>query len=231
MYRSTRVLLRQPASAFEKELLKLGDAEVQAQLSRQAVVRDRKLLQSTPLPLIRTADDTFRQTSLDARDAFATKSPTYPTSTVMLWADCKAYNTVLTFTLASITSRMMKLSGSARVTRRDAPLPQPDIDELAELLKQAPDQLLYSCDPTASGYQSFACGGYAAAQRTTHDALHRVYQMGLKRGLVQPQQRMKVVLHLRGYKLGRGGVVHAVKENEHLVEILETLDCTPIPMY
>ena len=95
-----------------------------------------------------------------------------------------------------------------------------------ELPQKANDGFLLTYSPSHAGYQPAGCMGYAAAQVATNEALYKVYQTCLDRKLVLPRKQLDLVLYIRGYQRGRGGVFNALKDNPHLLRLVDVRDCT-----
>ncbi|KAJ9453584.1 hypothetical protein DIPPA_28739 [Diplonema papillatum] len=223
---------------FQYKMYKLGDQGARRQLLKAERLRDAELLRTAgELPLVKSASEGFEaRPVLDNRDdAFSTKK-SYPKNTIIMYADCLPDTTRLSFVVHDALSDAHTKAYTRHAKRADQGLLGDDVRpvqcETDPNITTSPlkgidrGAILLEYDPRDSGYADDACAGYAAAQQCTHDALHHAYQKCLDRRLVAPRRQLFVVLRVRGMQRGRGGVFHAVKENPHLLQLVDVEDCT-----
>eukprot|EP01063_Lacrimia_lanifica_P015907 TRINITY_DN22560_c0_g1_i1.p2 TRINITY_DN22560_c0_g1~~TRINITY_DN22560_c0_g1_i1.p2 ORF type:complete len:276 (+),score=30.25 TRINITY_DN22560_c0_g1_i1:92-919(+) len=234
---------------LQRHLAALGDDGACDLIKRHETRRTKRLMATGgALPLVRSASEGVEKTPLlhRARDPLAvgTQCHALPENTVTLYVDCLPNNTILTFLRWKAVQELYEQPAAPAMDTAfgfaaEGTLGTDDIpgegrqrtsDEggLVQSLRQqvAPDDHVLTFTPKDSGYPSDACGGYAAAQMATNDAIYSAYQRCLDLGIIAPRTQIFLQVLVRGYHRGRGGVFHALKENPHLARLVDVRDCT-----
>ena len=252
MKRSVLVLnqrTRRQAQNAQLSLVKLGDKGAAEMIRRDNIERDKRAMRSaTALPLVRSETSSSRRQAADPMD---TSHISVPPNAILMLADCRPGNTILHYFPyspqqpgyhrgAAMDEVFIKQpNGRYKPSTTDSPL---GVEEENVARYDASgtqkgyletlvggnnaENLLLQYTPVHAGYPADGSQGYAAAQIATNESLYKLYQIALNRKLVLPQKQMQLVLHIRGHQRGRGGVFHALKENAHLLALVDVKDCT-----